>query len=100
MLERMEIGEHVNQDEQGELKERVEATLTKLRELRERVAELKRRCEEFREMEVQRLKKPESRLRCDKCGNALDSEDEVVVKDANGEAKSRYHKACFQALFK
>jgi len=83
-----------------ELKERVEATLTKLRELRERVAELKRRCEEFREMEAQRLERPESRLRCDKCGNALDSEDEVVVKDANGEAKSRYHKACFQALFK
>jgi hypothetical protein len=100
MLERMEIGEHVNQDEQGELKERVEATLTKLRELRERVAELKRRCEDFREMEAQRLKKPESRLRCDKCGHALNSEDGVVFKDANGEAKSRYHKACFQALFK
>lgn len=100
MLERMEIGEHVNQDEQVELKERVEATLTKLRELRERVAELKRRCEEFREMEAQRLKKPESKLRCDKCGHALDSEDGVVIKDANGEAKSRYHKTCFQALFK
>jgi len=100
MLERMEIGEHVNQDEQVELKETVEATLTKLRELRERVAELKRRCEEFREMEAQRLNKSESRLRCDKCGHALDSEDEVVIKDTNGEAKSRYHKACFQALFK
>jgi predicted nuclease with TOPRIM domain len=99
MLERMEIGEHVNQDEQGELKEKVEATLTKLRELRERVAELKRRCEEFREMEAQRLEKPE-KLRCDKCGHALDSEDGVVIKDANGEAKSHYHKACFQALFK
>jgi hypothetical protein len=100
MLERMEIGEHVNQDEQGELKERVEATLTKLRELRERIAELKRRCEESREMEVQRLEKLESRLRCDKCGQALNSEDGVVIKDTNGEAKSRYHKACFQALFK
>ena len=100
MLERMEIGEHVNQDQQGELKERVEATLTKLRELRERVAELKRRCEKLREMEAQRLKKPESRLRCDKCGHALNSEEGVVVKDTNGEAKSRYHKACFQALFK
>jgi hypothetical protein len=51
-------------------------------------------------MEAQRLEKPESRLRCDKCGHALNSEDGVVVKDTNGEAKSRYHKACFQALFK
>ena len=100
MLERMEIGEHVNQDEQRELKERVEATLTKLRELRERVAELKRRCEEYREIEAQRLIKPQSRLRCDKCGHALDSEEGVVIKDANGEAKSHYHKVCFQALFK
>ena len=100
MLERMEIGEHVNQDEQMELKERVEATLTRLRELRERVAELKRRCEDFREMEAQRLEKLESRLRCDKCGHALNSEEGVVVKDTNGEAKSHYHKACFQALFK
>ena len=100
MLERMEIGEHVNQHEQMELKERVEATLTKLRELRERVAELKRRCEEFREMEAHRLERPESRLRCDKCGHALNSEEGVIVKDTNGEAKSRYHKACFQALFK
>ena len=100
MLERMETGEHVNQEDQDDLKERVEATLYKLRELRERVAELKRKCEEFREMEVQRFENLKNTLRCDKCKHKLDPEDEVIIKDANGEERSHYHRECFQELFK
>jgi len=100
MLERMETGEHVNQEDQDDLKERVEATLYKLRELRERVAELKRKCEEFREMEAQRFENPKNTLKCDKCRHKLNPDDEVVVKDANGEERSHYHKECFQELFK
>jgi hypothetical protein len=100
MLKSMEIGEQVNPCEQTQLKERVEATLYRLRELRERVAELKRRCEELRAMEAKRVEKFKNKAKCDKCGYVLDAEEGVVVKDANGEEKSRYHKACFQALFK
>jgi len=91
MLERMEIGEPSSQIDQGELK---------LRELRERVAELKRKCEEFRQMEALRLEKPENKLKCEKCGYKLDSEEGVTIKDANGKIRSRYHKACFQSMFK
>ena len=100
MLERMEIGEPSSQIDQGELKERIEASLCKLRELRERVAELKRKCEEFRQMEALRLEKPENKLKCEKCGYKLDSEEGVTIKDANGKIRSRYHKACFQSMFK
>jgi hypothetical protein len=100
MLKSMEIGEQVNQTDQTELKERVEATLCRLRELRERVAELKRRCEDLRAMEAKRVEKCNNKTKCDKCGRVLEDEEGVVVKDGNGEEKSRYHKACFEALFK
>lgn len=100
MSKSMEIGEQVNPCDQRELKERVEATLYRLRELRERVAELKGRCEELRAMEAKRIEKSQNKAQCDKCGYILGAEEGVVVKDANGEEKSYYHKACFAALFK
>jgi cell division septum initiation protein DivIVA len=100
MLERMETGEHLNREEQEDLKERVEATLYKLRELRQRVAELKRKCEEFREMEVQRFENSTSTLKCDRCKRKLNPEEAVIIKDVNGEERSHYHRGCFQQLFK
>jgi rubredoxin len=51
-------------------------------------------------MEATRVEKSKNKAKCNKCGYVLDAEEGVVVKDANGEEKSRYHKACFQALFK
>jgi hypothetical protein len=95
----MEIGEQVSQFEQTELKERAEATLCRLRELRERVAELKHRCEELRAIETKRIEKL-IKAKCGKCGHILDAEEVVVFKDANGEEKSRYHRTCFAGLFK
>jgi uncharacterized coiled-coil DUF342 family protein len=101
MLEKMEIGEHIRQNEQHEIKEKIESTLYKLQELKERVAELKRKCEELRRMESERLEKiTENVLKCDKCGHALDPVSAVVIRDANGEERRHYHQGCFKTLFK
>lgn len=100
MLEKMEIGEHV-QEEQYEIKEKIENTLCKLQELKGRIAELKHKVEELRKMEFERTEcAAESMPHCDKCGHALDSENQVVVRDSNGEERRHYHMGCFKTLFK
>jgi cell shape-determining protein MreC len=100
MLEKMEIGEHVH-EESYELKEKIENTLCKLQELKGRVAELKRKVEELRRMESERIENAAEKISfCDKCGHVLDSEEQVVVRDSNGEERRHYHKECFQTLFK
>jgi TolA-binding protein len=102
MLKKPEIGEHTDQDEETDIREKIEITMHRLQELKGRVAELKRRCEELRQMESDRTKEEdiENRLRCDKCGHPLDPEQQVAVKDSNGVERSHYHKECFQTLFK
>ncbi|HYB68192.1 MAG TPA: hypothetical protein VEC97_01460 [Candidatus Acidoferrales bacterium] len=106
MLKRTEIGEHTAIDEETDLREKIEITLRRLQELKERVAELKRRCEELRRMESEHSEHTEQEaventlLRCDKCGHALDPEQQVAVKDSDGVERSHYHKECFQTLFK
>lgn len=100
MLEKMEIGEHVR-EEPYEIKETIENTLCKLQELKGRVAELKRKVEELRKTESERIENAAERMSlCDKCGHALDPEEQVVVRDSNGEERRHYHKECFQTLFK
>lgn len=102
MLKKPEIGEHTDQDEETDIREKIEITMRRLQELKGRVAELKRRCEELRQMESERTKEEniENTLRCDKCGHPLDPEQQVAVKDSNGVERSHYHKECFQTLFK
>jgi chromosome segregation ATPase len=102
MLKKLEIGEHTSiEDGQQEIRQKIESTLCKLKELKERVAELKRRCEELRTMESQRVEKAvHSAPRCDKCGHALDPVTAVVIRDANGEERRHYHQGCFKTLFK
>jgi hypothetical protein len=102
MLKKMEIGEHISgEDGQQEIRQKIESSLYKLQELKERVAELKHRCEELRAMESQRLEKAvHTVLRCDKCGHALDPVTAVIVRDANGEERRHYHQGCFKTLFK
>lgn len=102
MLKKPEIGEHTDQDEETDIREKIEITLRRLQELKGRVAELKRRCEELRQMESEHTEQEgvENTLRCDKCGRALDPEQQVAVKDSDGVERSHYHKECFQTLFK
>jgi cell shape-determining protein MreC len=101
MLEKMEIGENTRLEEQYEVKEKIESTLYKLQELKERVAELKRKCEELRRRESERIEVAAKNVsRCDKCGHSLDPEEQVVIRDGNGEERRHYHRKCFQTLFK
>jgi hypothetical protein len=101
MLEKMEIGEHTRLEAQYEAMEKIESTLYKLQELKERVAELKRKCEELRRIESERIEFAAKNVsRCDKCKHSVDPEEQVVVRDGNGEERRHYHKKCFQALFK
>ncbi|MGA3193002.1 MAG: hypothetical protein ABSD73_10910 [Candidatus Bathyarchaeia archaeon] len=102
MLEKTEIGEHTDEDEEADIREKIEITMRRLQELKGRVAELKRKCEELRQMGSERTEDEdaESTLRCDKCGRALDPEQQVAVKDSDGVERSHYHKECFQTLFK
>ena len=100
MLEKIDVSEHV-QNEQYEVKEKIESALCKLQELRQRIADLKHRCEELRRMESERLEPVAvNTSRCDKCGRAVNTEEQVVVRDSNGEERRHYHKGCFQTLFK
>jgi DNA repair exonuclease SbcCD ATPase subunit len=115
MFEKMEIREQADMDDQREIRQKIEATLHRLQELRGRIEELKRKCEEIRKAEgtvhSQRMTSMmpsrsnvptyvENSLRCDKCGHILDPERQVVIKDSNGAERSHYHEKCFQALFK
>ena len=102
MLKNTQIGEYTDQDEETDIKEKIEITMRRLQELKARVAELKRRCEELRQMESERTEQEavENTLRCDKCGHAIDPEQQVAVKDSDGVERSHYHKECFQTLFK
>ncbi len=101
MLEKMEIGRSTRQEEPYEIREKIESALCKLQELKERVAELKRKCEELRSIESERIEITAKKFsQCDKCGHALDPEEQVVIRDGNGEERRHYHKKCFQTLFK
>jgi len=101
MLEKMEIGRSTRQEESYEMKEKIESALCKLQELKERVAELKRKCEELRRMELDRIEANAKKMaKCDNCGTSLDPAEQVVIRDGNGEERRHYHKKCFQTLFK
>lgn len=101
MLEKMEIGEQSRGEEQAEIREKIEGALCKLQELKQRIAELKRKCEELRRLESTRIESVAKKAsRCDECGHAVDSNEQVIVRDSNGEERRHYHRLCFQALFK
>jgi TolA-binding protein len=110
MLKKMEVAEHSYEDEENDLREKIEITLRRLQELKEKVAELRRKCEELRQTEPQHTEQQEPQhteqqdientLRCEKCGRAVDPEQQIAVKDADGVGQKHYHKECFQTLLK
>lgn len=100
MWEKTEIGEHVH-EQPYEMKEKIENTLCKLQELKERVEELKRKCKELRRMESERIECIAKKMSlCDKCGQTLDLAEQVIFRDPKGEERRHYHKECFQKLLK
>jgi hypothetical protein len=55
----------------------------------------------LRRMESERIEVAAKNVsRCDKCGQSLNPDEQVVIRDGNGEERRHYHKKCFQALFK
>jgi hypothetical protein len=102
MLKKAETSQHLYEDDESDLREKVEITLRRLQELKERVAELKRRCEEIRQIQSEHTGQEdvENTLQCDKCGRTLDPNEQVAVRDSDGAERSHYHKECFQTLFK
>jgi len=101
MLEKIEIGEHTRLEAKYDVREKIESTLYKLQELKEGIAELKLKCEELRRIESERLEFAAKNVsRCDKCRHPVDPEEQVVVRDGNGEERRHYHRKCFQTLLK
>ncbi len=101
MLEKMDIAGHKRPEAQFEMKEKIESTLYRLEELKQKVTELKHTCEELRNIESERIELAAKNVsRCDKCRHSIDLEEQVLVRDNNGNERRHYHRKCFQALFK
>jgi hypothetical protein len=87
--------EQISQDEQLKAKEKIEGMLHKLQMLKNKSSELRRKCEELKSILSEHGGKV---LVCSKCGDAIESGQEVVIKDSTGTKERYYHKECFQDL--
>ena len=101
MFGNKEFGGHGGQDDQqfAELSKRIERALHRLHQMKERVAQLKRKCEELKGMEWGPGSEHIQNSHCNKCGRVLDPDQEVVVKGSDGTIRIYYHRKCVQALF-
>jgi ATP-dependent 26S proteasome regulatory subunit len=87
--------EQISQDEQVKAREKIEIMRHKLQTLKNKSSELRQKCEELRNT----LSEDEGKvLICSKCGDAIESGQEVMIKDSTGTKKRYYHKECFQDL--
>jgi hypothetical protein len=104
-----------NQEERANSREKMDVTLRKLQALKDKISEIRHQCEELRkqvsankvfenkvfENKVSENKVSENKASlCNQCGNAIEPNQEVVVKDSAGIERRHYHTKCFQALFK
>ena len=89
--------EQVSQDEQVEAKEKIDSMMRKLQTLKNKSLELRQKCEKLKNT----LSEDEVKmLTCNKCGGAIESGQEVVIKDSTGTKTRYYHKECFQDLIR
>ena len=77
-------------------REQFEAALVRLRFMKDRVSELRARCEMLREL---RAEKPAGTAMCSECGREIEQGREVTVKDSCGNPRSCYHRDCFRAIW-
>lgn len=87
-----------NDQQFTELSEEIESIICRLHELKESVAQLRRKCEEFRGTALGTKLEQTGNTRCNRCGHALDPDQGVVVKGSDGIARVCYHMKCFQTL--
>jgi hypothetical protein len=93
MLKKTETCDKISQDGQFKVKEKLEAALLVLQALRDKSSELMRQCEEIRKLRLEHKGKV-----CSKCGDAIESGDEVIFKGSGGMQTRYYHKECFEEL--
>lgn len=77
-------------------REQFEAALVRLRFMKDRVTELRTRCESLREL---RAEIPVDTAMCSECGKEIEQGQEVRVKDSSGNPRSCYHRDCFKAIW-
>jgi ribosomal protein L24E len=77
-------------------REQFEAALVRLRFMKDRVSELRARCELLREL---RAEKPAETAMCSECGKEIEQGQGVTVKDSDGNPRSCYHRDCFKAIW-
>lgn len=101
MFGKKEMGGHSGQDNQqfAELSRKIELAVYRLHQMKERVAQLKCKCEELKGMEWEPSSEHIQNTRCSRCGRVLDPDQEVVVKGSDGTIRIYYHRKCVQALF-
>jgi RNA polymerase-binding transcription factor DksA len=93
MLEKTELFEETNSNQQVDAKKTIENTLQKLQALKSRISELRAHFEE-----LQTRMEDQSSLLCDECGRAIEPGEEVEAKNF-GENVRHYHQECFQKLW-
>lgn len=95
MLKKTKFCEDINLNEQVEVRARVEAMSQKLQVLKSRISELR---VHFEELQRSRAQGHSSVFRCDECGGAIESGQEVEAKNFS-EKTRHYHKECFRKIW-
>jgi hypothetical protein len=75
-----------------ERREKVVATLARLRSLKSRVTELRLQLEALRELQLEK----QEILSCDHCGRPIRKGTEITTRDHFGENKRSFHSGCFK----
>ena len=94
MQKKTEFCGEISSNQQVEAKKRIEATLQKLQALKSRTSELRAHYEELQKTHAE----DRSTLRCDECGCAIETGQEVEAKNFS-EKTHYYHKECFRKFW-
>ncbi len=114
MFSNREANEHINQIDQTKTGEQAQVILYKLQTLKDKISALTHDCEELRKLiSNERLstpvRPPEKPRRpslekkvafCSECGDAIQANQGVILKDCTGTEQRHYHMKCFQILLK
>ena len=94
MFRKTVTDEQAMQDQQLDLRRKIEATLSRLQALRNNILELRCRCEELAK---QRLDDKGKVLICGECGIIIEPSQEIAFRDS-GTEEHYYHRTCFRKL--
>jgi len=95
MLNSPKISRNIDSHDTADPKERMKATLEKLQVLKDRITEVRIRCEELQKM---RPNTEKGSLRCEECGKDI-RPDQVIEAKYFGKKPQYYHKTCFRKLW-